>query len=91
DWDKIKIALKTFKGVKRRLEYWGRLNGALVFDDFAHHPTAIRKTLQAIKEIYPQKRIITLFEPRTNTTVRNIFQEELIGALSMADVVVITP
>ncbi len=90
-WDKLKTALKSFKGVKRRLEYWGKLNGAIVFDDFAHHPTAIKKTLLAIKQMYPQQRIIALFEPRTNTTVRNIFQEELTHALSKADAVLITP
>ena len=87
----IKKALESYQGVKRRLEYWGKLNGAIVFDDFAHHPTAVKNTLDTIKKVYPQKRIIALFEPRTNTTVQNIFQEELFQALSIADMVLITP
>lgn len=91
DWNIIKSALASFAGVKRRLEYWGKVNGAMVFDDFAHHPTAIHKTLEAVKQIYPQKKLIALFEPRTNTTVTNIFQEELTTALSIADGVWITP
>lgn len=90
-WNAIKKALGSFQGVKRRLEYLGKINGAIVFDDFAHHPTAINKTIVTVKQIYPQKRIIALFEPRTNTTVQNIFQQELAEALSMADVLLITP
>lgn len=91
EWGAIKSALASFSGVKRRLEYWGKLNGALVFDDFAHHPTAIRSTLRAVKELYPRQRLIALFEPRTNTTVTNIFQQELTEALSIAEDVWITP
>lgn len=91
DWGIIKMALSTFKGVKRRLEFWGKINGALVFDDFAHHPTAIEATLRVVKQIFPKKRIVALFEPRTNTTVTNILQKELIDALSMADGIFIAP
>lgn len=91
DWEVIKKALRSFQGVKRRLEYWGKLNGAVVFDDFAHHPTAVSKTIDTVRQIYPQKRIVALFEPRTNTTVKNIFQKELTQALALADVILITP
>lgn len=91
EWHAIKKALGSFKGVKRRLEFWGKLNGASVFDDFAHHPTAVRKTLQVLKQVFPDHRIVALFEPRTNTTVQNFFQEELTEALSLADGVLIAP
>lgn len=91
DWEIIRNALATFQGVKRRLEFWGKLHGAEVYDDFAHHPTAIKVTLQAMRDKFPGKRLIALFEPRTNTTVRNVFQQELAEALLPADVVILTP
>jgi UDP-N-acetylmuramate: L-alanyl-gamma-D-glutamyl-meso-diaminopimelate ligase len=91
DWETIRKAFHTFKGVKRRMEYWGQLYGADVYDDFAHHPTAIRVTLDAVKQKFPGRRIVALFEPRTNTTVRNFFQQELAEALASADVVILTP
>lgn len=90
-WDQIREGLASFRGVKRRLEYWGTYCGADVFDDFAHHPTAIEVTLNAMRQKYPRRRLVALFEPRTNTTVRNFFQDELARALSVADVSVITP
>jgi UDP-N-acetylmuramate: L-alanyl-gamma-D-glutamyl-meso-diaminopimelate ligase len=89
--EKIHEALADFKGVKRRLEYWGKLHDADVYDDFAHHPTAIKVTLEAMREKFSGRRLVALFEPRTNTTVRNVFQEELCQALSIADVVILTP
>ena len=91
EWNVIRKSLETFQGVKRRLEYWGKINGAVVLDDFAHHPTAVSKTISTAKQIYPQKRIVALFEPRTNTTVQNIFQQELAKALMLADVILIAP
>ena len=90
-WDIIGEALSKFQGVKRRMEFWGEFNGAEVFDDFAHHPTAIGVTLAGVKRKFPDRRLVALFEPRTNTTVRNIFQEDLMTALKEADVSVITP
>ncbi len=87
----IRQALASFQGVKRRMEEWGTWQGALVVDDFAHHPTAIQKTLQALKRRYAGRRLIALFEPRTNTTVRNLFQQELTRSLGEADGVVIAP
>ncbi len=91
DWTPIRQALESFQGVKRRMEYWGKLHGADVFDDFAHHPTAINVTLEAMRRKFPGRRLVALFEPRTNTSVRNFFQRELAVALSVADVVMLTP
>lgn len=90
-WDVIRDALERFQGVKRRMEYWGKFHGAEVYDDFAHHPTAIGATLAAVKKKFPDRRLIALFEPRTNTTVRRFFQQELTDALKPADVVLMTP
>ncbi|NOX36066.1 MAG: UDP-N-acetylmuramate:L-alanyl-gamma-D-glutamyl-meso-diaminopimelate ligase [Calditrichaeota bacterium] len=89
--DAIGKALETFRGVKRRMDVWGNFHNALVIDDFAHHPTAIRETLEALRRKYHPRRLVALFEPRTNTTVRNIFQTELAEALSHADAVLVAP
>jgi UDP-N-acetylmuramate: L-alanyl-gamma-D-glutamyl-meso-diaminopimelate ligase len=88
--DKIKEALKSFKNVKRRLELKGIYNGVTVYDDFAHHPTAIRETLHALRAKFPTERIIAIFEPRSNTTRRNIFQKELAECFADANVVFIS-
>ena len=77
--------------MKRRLEYWGQLNGANFYDDFAHHPTAITETLKALRKKHPEKAIVAIFEPRTNTTIKNIFQTELAEALSHAEIIILTP
>lgn len=90
-WEVFGEALATFKGVKRRMEHWGRFRGADVYDDFAHHPGAVAVTLAAMRERFPERRLVALFEPRTNTTVRNIFQHELAVAFAAADVVMMTP
>lgn len=90
-WKAIRQALGSFEGVKRRLEHWGIFQGARIYDDFAHHPTAILQNLKTLKKMHPNKRIFALFEPRTNTTTRNIFQNELTDALSVADGVFLTP
>lgn len=90
-WDVIRKGFETFEGVKRRMEYWGKLHNADVYDDFAHHPTAIQVTLEAFRRKFPNRRLIALFEPRTNTTVRNFFQDELATAFKPADIVLFTP
>lgn len=90
-WTQIREGLASFQGVARRMEHWGELHGADVYDDFAHHPTAIKVTLEAMKAKFPERRLIALFEPRTNTTVRNIFQDELAEALNVADGIILTP
>jgi UDP-N-acetylmuramate: L-alanyl-gamma-D-glutamyl-meso-diaminopimelate ligase len=86
----IQAAFDTFKGIKRRMEVRGIAGGVTVLDDFGHHPTAIRETLRALRIKYPSQRVWAIFEPRTNTTRRNIFQSELAGAFVDADAVVIS-
>ncbi|MEM6884498.1 MAG: UDP-N-acetylmuramate:L-alanyl-gamma-D-glutamyl-meso-diaminopimelate ligase [Verrucomicrobiota bacterium] len=86
----IEKALRDFKGIKRRMEVRAETNGITVIDDFAHHPTAIRETIDAIKARYAGRRLWILFEPRSNTTRRNVFQESLPAALQGADRVVLT-
>jgi len=85
----ISTALKTFEGVKRRQEVRGRKNGITVMDDFAHHPTAVRETLRAVKSAYTTGRIIAVFEPRTNTSMRKVFQNDYPLSFDGADIVCI--
>jgi UDP-N-acetylmuramate: L-alanyl-gamma-D-glutamyl-meso-diaminopimelate ligase len=87
----IARALSRFAGVLRRLEVKGEKNGILVVDDFAHHPTAVRGTLQAARSRWPDRRIWVLFEPRSNTAGRKIFEEEYSDAFAGAGVLVIAP
>ena len=88
--EKIRKALKSFEGIARRQEVRGEARGVTVIDDFGHHPTAIRETLRALRHRYPGARIWAVFEPRTNTTRRAIFQQELPDALKLADGVFIS-
>ena len=85
----IQKAFDTFLSVKRRMEVRGEVRGITVIDDFGHHPTAIRETLRALRVKFPGRRIWAVFEPRSNTTRRNVFQEELVDALERADRVVV--
>ena len=85
----IAEALRTFKSVKRRLQVRAQVNGITVIEDFAHHPTAIRETLRALRGAYPGQRLIAVLEPRSNTLRRNVFERELIESLSVADQVVL--
>ena len=85
----IREALATFKSVKRRLEVRAEVAGVTVIDDFAHHPTAIRETLRALRECYPGRRLWAVLEPRSNTLRRNVFEAELIESLALADEVVL--
>jgi len=85
----IKASLNSFSGVKRRQEIRGIKNGITVMDDFAHHPTAVRETIKALKPFYNAGRIIAVFEPRTNTSMRNFFQESYPDAFMEADIVCI--
>jgi UDP-N-acetylmuramate: L-alanyl-gamma-D-glutamyl-meso-diaminopimelate ligase len=82
-------ALATFKSVKRRLEIRAVVEGITIIDDFAHHPTAIRETLRALRECYPGRRLWAVLEPRSNTLRRNVFESDLIESLSLADRVVL--
>ncbi len=85
----IAIGLGSFLSVKRRLEVKAELHGVTVIDDFAHHPTAIAQTLQAIRLRYPGRRLWAILEPRSNTLRRRIFQKELAQSLATADQVVL--
>jgi UDP-N-acetylmuramate: L-alanyl-gamma-D-glutamyl-meso-diaminopimelate ligase len=87
--EEIEKGFETFHGVQRRMENRGTFQGAIVFDDFAHHPTAIAKTLAAIEYQYRGHPIWAVSEPRSNTTRRNLFQEELAGAFQGASEVII--
>lgn len=80
-------ALKTFSGIKRRQEIRGIKHGITVMDDFAHHPTAVRETIKALKPFYKDGRVIAVFEPRTNTSMRNIFQNIYPDSFFDADMV----
>lgn len=87
----IQEALNEFQGVKRRQEVLGVIHGRTLIEDFAHHPTAIRETLAAIRAAYPQGRLWALFEPRSNTTRRRVFQQEFVQAFAAADEVLLAP
>ena len=82
-------ALGSFKSVKRRLEVRAVVDGITIIDDFAHHPTAIRETLRALREAYPGQRLWAVLEPRSNTLRRNVFEKDLVESLSLADQVVL--
>jgi len=87
--DAIVEALATFKSVKRRLEVRAVVGGVTIIDDFAHHPTAIRETLRALRESYPNRRLWAVLEPRSNTLRRNVFELDLVDSLALADRVVL--
>ena len=82
-------ALAGFGGVRRRLEVRGESAGVTVLDDFAHHPTAVEATLQAVRARYPGRRVVAVFEPRTNTSRRAVFQQRYAEAFDAADHVVV--
>jgi UDP-N-acetylmuramate: L-alanyl-gamma-D-glutamyl-meso-diaminopimelate ligase len=86
----IQSAFDTFKGIKRRMEVRGIAGGVTLIDDFGHHPTAIRETLRALRIKYPREKIWAVFEPRSNTTRRNVFQNELAGSFADANAVVVS-
>ncbi len=87
--DEIRAGLEDFEGVARRQELRGEVNGIKVIDDFAHHPTAIRLAVQSLRQRHPHSRLWILFEPRSNTTRRAVFQRELAEALALADFAVV--
>ena len=86
----VQSAFDTFKGIKRRMEVRGIAGGVTIVDDFGHHPTAIRETLRALRIKYPHQKIWAVFEPRSNTTRRNVFQTELVSAFTDANAVVVS-
>ncbi|MBN1479942.1 UDP-N-acetylmuramate:L-alanyl-gamma-D-glutamyl-meso-diaminopimelate ligase [candidate division KSB1 bacterium] len=84
-------ALATYQGVKRRLELVGSVNGLDIYDDFGHHPTAIRETLAAFRAQHPNRRIWALYEPRSATSRRNIFQKQFAESFDDADFILVAP
>lgn len=86
---RIKEALATFKNVKRRAEVRGERKGIIVIDDFAHHPTAVRETLRALRSRYGDRRLVAIFEPRSWSSRLAVFQQDYANAFAAADYVVI--
>ncbi|MGZ3771240.1 MAG: UDP-N-acetylmuramate:L-alanyl-gamma-D-glutamyl-meso-diaminopimelate ligase [Bdellovibrio sp.] len=78
--EKIKQGLESFEGVKRRQEILGEPNGVLVIEDFAHHPTAVRETVRGIQKKYPGRKVFSVFEPRSATSRRKVFQKDYVEA-----------
>ena len=85
----ITKALAAFKGVRRRLESIGNFDDTVVIDDFAHHPSAVRETTKAVKDHYKGRRLIAVFEPRSNSSRRNIFQDAYVSSFKDADLVIL--
>lgn len=85
----IQQALAGFMSVKRRLEVRAEIDGITIIDDFAHHPTAIRETLRALRSVYPQARLWAVLEPRSNTLRRKVLADELVESLRNADRVIL--
>jgi UDP-N-acetylmuramate: L-alanyl-gamma-D-glutamyl-meso-diaminopimelate ligase len=89
DQQNLSEAVKGFGGIKRRQEIKGEKGGVLVLDDFAHHPTAVRKTIRAVRDKYRARRLIAVFEPRSNSSRRNIFQDKYVLSFDRANLVMI--
>src|SRR5207245_9715162 len=83
--------LRAFAGVKRRLEVVGTADGVTVYDDFAHHPTAVAETLAGLRAANPDARIWAVFEPRSASSCRSVFQDDFAKAFSSANEVLIAP
>jgi len=90
DAEAVKRALRSFRGAARRQEVVGEAGGVTVVDDFAHHPTAIAATIEAMRARYPRRFLRVVFEPRSNTSRRNVFQGRFTDALAAADAVVLS-
>lgn len=89
--DDIREGLESFQGVKRRLQMRDEVDGIRIYEDFAHHPTAVRETLATVRETFRPTRLWAIFEPRSATSRRNVFQREIAEALAVADFVVLPP
>jgi len=85
----IANALATFRSVKRRMDVKGEVGGVLVVDDFAHHPTAVKATIEAARGRWPGRRLWAILEPRSNSMRRKVFQEALPKALALGDRVIL--
>jgi UDP-N-acetylmuramate: L-alanyl-gamma-D-glutamyl-meso-diaminopimelate ligase len=89
--ERIGEALRSFAGIKRRLEVVGTAKGVTVYDDFAHHPTAVAETLAGLRASAPSARIWAVFEPRSASSCRRIFQDDFAKAFGAADEIVLAP
>ncbi len=89
DRDAVREALRTFRSVRRRMEVRGTVDGITLIDDFAHHPTEVRETIEAVRQRYAGRRIVAVFEPRSYTAQRREFQEPFRQALGRADAAII--
>ena len=89
--DQMDVGLRSFRNVRRRLEVRGVVRGVTVYDDFAHHPTAVAATLRGVRSSFPDARIWAVFEPRSQTARRRVFESEFSDALAVADIAVIAP
>jgi UDP-N-acetylmuramate: L-alanyl-gamma-D-glutamyl-meso-diaminopimelate ligase len=89
--ESIEQALATFAGVARRMQVYGEIGGVTIVDDFAHHPTAIRATIEGARSRWPGQKLWVAFEPRSNTMRRRIFENDLAEALNGADGTVLGP
>jgi UDP-N-acetylmuramate: L-alanyl-gamma-D-glutamyl-meso-diaminopimelate ligase len=87
--DTVKQAMASFSGIRRRQDVRGVKNGITVMDDFAHHPSAVAATIRAVKPFYHPGRVIAVFEPRTNTSMRRFFQDTYPASFTEADMVCI--
>ncbi len=85
----IAKALESFQGTRRRQEVRGYKRGITVIDDFAHHPTAVRETIHAVKQFHSGGRLVAVFEPRTNTSMRKVFQDTYPLSFNQADIICI--
>jgi UDP-N-acetylmuramate: L-alanyl-gamma-D-glutamyl-meso-diaminopimelate ligase len=88
---KLAEGLRRFRGVRRRLEALKTVSGVTVFDDFAHHPTAVGETLAALRLAHPEARIWAVFEPRSASSCRRVFQKQFARAFEKADEIVLAP
>lgn len=89
DTDVLVAGLRRFKGVRRRMQLRGTVGDISVYDDFAHHPTAIEETLAGVRSAYPGRKVWAIFEPRSATACRRVFQSDFVRALAKADRVVL--
>ncbi len=85
----IAKAIESFEGVKRRQEIIGRPNDITIIEDFAHHPTAVKQTIETVQTRYPKSRVFSVFEPRSATSRRSVFQEEYADALGVGHAVLL--
>lgn len=89
--EQIQSAFSGFKGIKRRLQLKAEIDGVRIYDDFAHHPTAIKETIEGVRARFPENRIFAVYEPRTSTAKRNLLFDDYLNAFRAADFAVFAP